>query len=183
MIELIALLFSVSSIAFVIFIVLVMLVMLVMIVRRTGRRPQARGLFTRRCPNCRDIISDRATICPNCHGATGFGRSTVGDAQQRQQRLEKQKKRLENVKFLWFVIVGFVMLLVAVVAMLQASTKGRADPLPYKKVGQCAAGYRESGGFCTPMSERVPAAIPKTGQCPSGFMQSGAYCVEMRARR
>jgi hypothetical protein len=74
MIELIALFSGVSSIVFVIFVVIV----LVMIVRRTGRRPQARGLFTRRCPNCRDIIPDRATICPNCHGATGFGRSTVG---------------------------------------------------------------------------------------------------------
>jgi hypothetical protein len=163
MIELIALFSSVSFIAFVIFIVIV----LVMIVRRTGRRPQARGLFTRRCPNCRDIISDRATICPNCHGETGFGRRSqiktlkpplpkkdfglrgpeeearhkarvVNNAQQMEKQ---QRKRLERARFLWFVIVAFLMLIVAVVVMLELSTKGRADPLPYKKVGQCVSGY------------------------------------------
>jgi hypothetical protein len=36
-------------------------------------------------------------------------------------------------------------------------------------------GYRESGGYCAPTSDRAPAAVPKRGQCPSGFMQPGAY--------
>ena len=33
--------------------------------------------------------------------------------------------------------------------------------------------YRESGGYCLPMNDKAPAAMPKTGQCPSGWMQSG----------
>jgi hypothetical protein len=57
-----------------------------------------------------------------------------------------------------------------------------AQPLPQPKVGSCPSGYRESGGYCAPTSERAPVAIPKTGQCPSGFTQSGAYCLEMRRR-
>ena len=43
-----------------------------------------------------------------------------------------------------------------------------------------ASGYRESGGYCAPISGRAPVAVPKLGQCPSKFAQSGAYCVEMR---
>ena len=46
-----------------------------------------------------------------------------------------------------------------------------AQPLPQPKVGQCPSGYRESGGYCAPTSDR--AAIPKRGQCPSGWAQSG----------
>jgi hypothetical protein len=52
-----------------------------------------------------------------------------------------------------------------------------AEPLPQPKVGQCPSGYRESGGYCAPTSDRAPAAVPKRGQCPSNWMQSGAYCV------
>jgi hypothetical protein len=70
--------------------------------------------------------------------------------------------------------------LVAVLAAL--ALPAVAQPLPQPKVGQCPSGYRESGGYCAPMSERAPVAIPKTGQCPSGFTQSGAYCIEMRRR-
>jgi hypothetical protein len=54
--------------------------------------------------------------------------------------------------------------------------------LPVPKVGLCTAGYRESGGYCAPTSDRAPAAVPKRGQCPSNWTQSGAYCVEMRRR-
>ena len=49
--------------------------------------------------------------------------------------------------------------------------------------GTARPGYRPSGGYCAPTSDRAPAAVPKRGQCPGGFAQSGAYCVEMRARR
>ncbi len=69
---------------------------------------------------------------------------------------------------------------VTVLAILVMSAD--AQPLPQPKVGQCPSGYRESGGYCAPMSARAPAAIPKTGQCPSGWFQSGAYCLEMRRR-
>jgi hypothetical protein len=50
------------------------------------------------------------------------------------------------------------------------------------KVGQCPSGYRESGGYCAPTSDRAPNAVPKRGQCPSGYAQSGNYCIEMRRR-
>jgi hypothetical protein len=49
-----------------------------------------------------------------------------------------------------------------------------AQPLPQPKVGQCPSGYRESGGYCAPTSDKAPVAVPKVGQCPSGFVQSGA---------
>lgn len=51
---------------------------------------------------------------------------------------------------------------------------------PWPKTGVCPSGYRDSGGFCAPMSRDAPAAIPKVGQCPSGYYQSGNYCREMR---
>jgi hypothetical protein len=54
--------------------------------------------------------------------------------------------------------------------------------LAQPKVGQCPSGYRESGGYCAPTSDRAPASVPKTGQCPSGWTQSGNYCLEMRRR-
>jgi hypothetical protein len=55
-------------------------------------------------------------------------------------------------------------------------------PTPQPKVGSCPSGYRDSGGYCSPTSDRAPVAVPKRGQCPSGYAQSGAYCVEMRRR-
>jgi hypothetical protein len=61
-------------------------------------------------------------------------------------------------------------------------TLALAQPLPQPKVGQCPSGYRESGGYCAPTSERAPAAVPKRGQCPSNWVQSGNYCIEMRRR-
>ena len=58
--------------------------------------------------------------------------------------------------------------------------------LPYPKTGgQCASGYRESGAYCTPMTDRAVPAIPKprNGQCPSGWAQSGASCQMMKRSR
>jgi hypothetical protein len=57
-----------------------------------------------------------------------------------------------------------------------------AGPLALPKTGSCPAGYRESGGYCAPMTRDAPIAVPKVGQCPSGYAQSGSYCIEMRRR-
>ena len=57
-----------------------------------------------------------------------------------------------------------------------------AQPTPQPKIGACPSGYRDSGGYCAPTSDRAPVAVPKTGQCPSNWTQSGAYCIEMRRR-
>jgi hypothetical protein len=65
--------------------------------------------------------------------------------------------------------------------MLPSLAVAQAQPLP--KIGSCPSGYRDSGGYCAPMTRDAPQAIVKTGQCPSNWMQSGAYCVEMRTRR
>jgi hypothetical protein len=70
--------------------------------------------------------------------------------------------------------------LLIVVALTPALALAR--PLPQPKVGQCPSGYRESGGYCAPTSERAPAAVPKRGQCPANWTQSGNYCIEMRRR-
>ena len=75
----------------------------------------------------------------------------------------------------------FNRLLVIIAASVVASAAS-AEPFPQPKVGSCPAGYRESGGYCGPTSERAPAAVPKRGQCPSNWVQSGAYCIEMRRR-
>ena len=48
-----------------------------------------------------------------------------------------------------------------------ALTTVHAKPLPQVKTGSCPAGYRESGGYCAPTSDRAPVAVPKVGQCPS----------------
>jgi hypothetical protein len=55
--------------------------------------------------------------------------------------------------------------------------------LPVLKTGACPSGYFQSGGYCAPMSDKSPTAIPKVGSCPSGWRQSGAYCVENQPRR
>jgi hypothetical protein len=71
--------------------------------------------------------------------------------------------------------------MIAVVALI-ATTAQAQQPLPVPKTGSCPSGYRESGSYCAPTSDRTPAAIVKQGQCPSGWTQSGAYCIEMRRR-
>jgi hypothetical protein len=45
--------------------------------------------------------------------------------------------------------------------------------LPVPKVGQCPSGYRESGGYCAPKSDRAPVAVPKRGQCRPGSCSQG----------
>jgi hypothetical protein len=69
-------------------------------------------------------------------------------------------------------------LLASLVLMMCTTTALAQQPVP--KVGQCPSGYRESGGYCAPMSDKAPAAIIKQGQCPSGWMQSGSYCIQTR---
>jgi hypothetical protein len=59
-------------------------------------------------------------------------------------------------------------------ADLREAHLSRAEDRP------CPSGYRESGGFCAPTSDRSAVAVPKRGQCPSGFAQSGNYCLQMR---
>jgi hypothetical protein len=66
--------------------------------------------------------------------------------------------------------------------MLIVTTTTALAQQPVPKVGSCPSGYRESGGYCAPMSPNAPQAIVKTGSCPSGWMQSGSYCIEMRRR-
>jgi hypothetical protein len=49
-------------------IVLLILIVLVLIWLGTrGRAPKHRGLFVMKCPHCRNLIPDRATICEFCH--------------------------------------------------------------------------------------------------------------------
>jgi hypothetical protein len=71
----------------------------------------------------------------------------------------------------------------AILFVLGINRPAAAEPLPLPKTGQCPSGYRESGGYCAPMTRDAPIAVPKQGQCPSGYAQSGAYCLEMRRRR
>jgi hypothetical protein len=83
-----------------------------------------------------------------------------------------------------FTVETATLLLLAAIMLIMLALIGhvRAEPLPQPKVGQCPAGYRESGGYCAPTSDRAPAAVPKRGQCPSNWMQSGAYCIHTRRR-
>ena len=39
-------------------------IVLIVIAARTRRRPT--GLFVRRCPHCRELIPDRASVCSHC---------------------------------------------------------------------------------------------------------------------
>ncbi len=73
-------------------------------------------------------------------------------------------------------------LALAVAVLAAFAVPAAAQPTPQVKVGQCPSGYRESGGYCAPTSDRAPVAVPKVGQCPSGFVQSGNYCVDTRRR-
>ena len=59
-----------------------------------------------------------------------------------------------------------------------------AQPTPQVKVGQCTSGYRESGGYRAPTSDRARVAVPQVPgrQCPSGYASEANYCVEMRRR-
>jgi hypothetical protein len=71
--------------------------------------------------------------------------------------------------------------LATIIAVALASS-ALAQPLPVPKTGPCPSGYRESGGFCAPMTRDAPAAIPKVKgqQCPSGYASGASYCTRMR---
>jgi hypothetical protein len=72
---------------------------------------------------------------------------------------------------------------IALVALLVLTLPAAAQQaLPVPKTGTCPSSYRESGGYCVPMSERAPAAIPKRGVCPSGWASEAHYCVQVRQR-
>ena len=74
-----------------------------------------------------------------------------------------------------------LLLTTAALALALITSPALAGPLPYPKQGQCAPGYRESGGYCAPMRRDAPAAIPKgKGQCPAGWASSAHYCTDMR---
>jgi hypothetical protein len=45
----------------------IIIICLPAIMRNSGRRPQAKGLFTHRCPSCGDIVYDKYPVCANCH--------------------------------------------------------------------------------------------------------------------
>jgi hypothetical protein len=45
---------------------------------------------------------------------------------------------------------------IAAILVLEIAGPTRAEPLPVPKVGQCPAGYRGSGGYCAPTSDRAP---------------------------
>lgn len=73
--------------------------------------------------------------------------------------------------------------IVAAVVVALVTVPALAGPLPYPKRGQCAPGYRDSGGYCAPMRRDAPQAIPKIPgkQCPSDFASSALSCTEMRS--
>jgi hypothetical protein len=50
---------------------------------------------------------------------------------------------------------------VAVAVFIALTLTAAAQPTPQPKVGACPSGYRESGGYCTPTSDRAPVAVPK----------------------
>jgi RNA polymerase subunit RPABC4/transcription elongation factor Spt4 len=54
--------------------IFVVVVLALLGIGRSGRLQtrDARGIFSRKCPNCRMLISDRARICRHCHEPTGF---------------------------------------------------------------------------------------------------------------
>jgi hypothetical protein len=48
--------------------ILILIVLALIWLGVRGRAPKHRGLFVMRCPNCRNLIPDRATVCEFCHG-------------------------------------------------------------------------------------------------------------------
>ena len=69
-------------------------------------------------------------------------------------------------------------LLVAMLALTMLSAPAFAGPTRVLKVvGPCPSGYRQSGGYCAPTSDRSQPAVPNRRLlCPSGWFPSGAYC-------
>jgi hypothetical protein len=50
---------------------------------------------------------------------------------------------------------------VAVAVFIALILIAAAQPTPQPKIGACPSGYRESGGYCAPTSDRAPVAVPK----------------------
>ena len=73
----------------------------------------------------------------------------------------------KEMKALLFIALAF--------ALLTLVTRATAQLMPQPKTGQCPGGYRESGGYYAPTSDRAQVAIPKVGQCPAGFVQSAFH--------
>jgi len=46
-------------------VVLIIIILLISTMR--SRAPKHRGLFVMKCPKCRNLIPDRATVCEFCH--------------------------------------------------------------------------------------------------------------------
>jgi hypothetical protein len=63
-------------------------------------------------------------------------------------------------------------------ALTLLAATAQAEPLPQPKVGQCPAGYRESGGYCAPTSDRalVEAAICRLGERDHLAARAKAKC-------
>jgi hypothetical protein len=70
---------------------------------------------------------------------------------------------------------------IATMITIAAATAALAEGLPYPKgAGQCSGSYVQSGSYCVPKSERSAPAVPKLGQCPAGWRQSGGACERAR---
>ena len=46
---------------------IILIVVILIVTMMRGRAPKHRGLFVRKCPSCRNLIPDRATVCEFCH--------------------------------------------------------------------------------------------------------------------
>lgn len=58
------------------------------------------------------------------------------------------------------------MVIRALLILLVAVTSASAAPLPQPKVGQCPAGYYQSGGYCAPMTRNSPDAVAESRAMP-----------------
>ncbi len=84
------------------------------------------------------------------------------------------------VRVMDWILTGLVVFLLFVLTLVGA----RPAAYPVPKMGSCPSGFRESGGYCAPLTPLSPNAVPKgIGQCPSGWMQSGSYCILIEPRR
>jgi hypothetical protein len=63
--------------------------------------------------------------------------------------------------------VNRIVIVIVVALVLISEVTTSAQPTPQPKIDACPSGYRESGGYYAPTSDRAPVAVPKTGQCPS----------------
>jgi hypothetical protein len=117
-------------------IIAVIVITLLVIASRPGN-PTARrglsGLFSRCCPSCRTLISNRATHCPHCTQATGWGTSARNyttshevelSAQEYQWQGESRKNGPMSPMKAFFIVFGIL----ATVMVLVTSYAARAEP-------------------------------------------------------